>query len=74
MLEGRTTMDLMSIAGAGGGFDINVAGRTTMDLMSIAGAAAKSGARLTFRGLASRTTMDLMSIAGAGKGTVQFAD
>lgn len=68
----HTTLDLMQIAGAGGGLDFDASTRPTLDLMQIAGAAANKGGRLIFRGLQNRTTLDLMQIAGAGRGTVQF--
>ena len=74
MLKNRTTIDLCSIARAGGGIDIEVGTRTLDDLCSIARAASESGSRLYLRGLGNRTTPDLCSIARAGKGAVVFAD
>jgi hypothetical protein len=69
-MTARTTVDLMQIAAAGGGLDIEVGSRLTVDLMQIAGAAANSGAKVTMRGLGARASLDLMQIASAGRGNV----
>jgi hypothetical protein len=72
--ELKQTSELVSIAAAGGGFDINVSLRPTPDLVAIAGAAKRGNARLIFRGLHLRQHSELVSIASAGGGAVTFAD
>lgn len=74
MVGALNAEDLISIATAGGGLDLDVSGRASNELMSIASAASQSGARIIFRGLGGRMISELISIAAAGKGAVQFAD
>lgn len=71
-LQGRTTLDLVQIASAGGGFKLEAAGRATLDLVQIAAAAARSKARVVFINMAGRSTLDLVQIATAGQGSVSF--
>lgn len=72
MLENRTTDEMIQIARAGGGFELDAAVRTTDELVQIARAASGKGANVTFTGLATRTTDELIQIARAGKGCVIF--
>jgi hypothetical protein len=73
-MNGRMTADLVAIVSAGGGLDIDASMRMTPDLQAIAAAAARSGATVIFRGMASRMTNELQATAAAGKGRVIFAD
>ncbi|OHB39322.1 MAG: hypothetical protein A2Y09_03560 [Planctomycetes bacterium GWA2_39_15] len=68
--ELKTTMELVQIAAAGGGFRLDAAMRTTPELVQIAAAASRTGARVTFAGLKFRTTPELVQISAAGKGCV----
>jgi DNA replication protein len=73
MFETRQTDDLVRIAAAGGGFELNAGSRHTDDLVRIAAAAAGRG-RITLRGLSTRHTDDIVRISAAGKGSAFFAD
>jgi DNA replication protein len=68
--EMKTTLELVQIAAAGGGFHLDAKTRTTLELVQIAAAASQKGARLAFAGLNMRTTAELVQIAAAGKGCV----
>ncbi len=74
MFEARTTEELVRIAIAGGGFDLNASARTTDELVRIAIAAKNNRARIGFRGLGARTTDEIVRIAIAGGGAVKFLD
>lgn len=74
MFESKSIGDLISIAAAGGGMEIEVSARSTGDLTRLATAAASGNARIYMRGLTARSTGDLASIARAGRGYVVFAD
>jgi hypothetical protein len=67
----RVTNDLIRIAAAGGGFEINTNGRTTDDLVRIA-AAAKGEAIIVIRKVSHMSVDDLVRIATTGKGSVVF--
>ena len=69
---GRTTDDLVRVASAGAGFEMNPVGRTTDDLVRIASAMKNGGGTLTILGTIGRTTDDLVRIAAAGRGHVVF--
>lgn len=73
-LEAKATEDLIRIAAAGGGFNINASGRSTEDLIRVAAAAGNKGARVSFIGMRSKSTEDLIRIGAAGKGAVVFED
>ena len=72
MFESRTVDEIVRIAGAGGGFRMDVRSRRTDDLWRIATAAAKKGSRIIFEGLEARTTDELWRIAKAGEGCIAF--
>lgn len=72
MLNARTTDDLVRIALAGGGFELEAAARSTDDLVRIALAGSNKGARIVFSGMSARTTDDLVRVSLAGKGSVFF--
>ena len=74
MFEDRKMEDVLRIALAGGGMDMQASNRTTVELTRMALAGSTSGRRLIFRGLADRQPEDLVRIALAGRGTVLFAD
>lgn len=70
--EQRSTIELVQIATAGGGFRLDAGLRSTLELAQIATAASKAGARVTFAGLNLRSTIELVQIATAGRGSVVF--
>jgi len=73
--ELKTVDDLVRIAYAGGGFELDARVKTTDDLVRIAAAASGSGARLAFNGISKlRTTDEIVRIAFAGKGAVTFGE
>jgi hypothetical protein len=74
MFEVWQTNDVVRLAAAGDGFEMNAAGRPTEDLIRIAAAAGSSEARIVFRGLGVRPLSELIRIAAAGKGGVTFTD
>ena len=71
-LENRLTDDLVRIASAGGGFQLNVATRMTDDLVRIAAAAKIGECQVIFTGMETRMTNDLVRIASAAQGHVIF--
>jgi hypothetical protein len=71
-MDNRTTDELVRIALAGGGFELDAARRTTDDLVRIALAAGNKPARLRLVNVMTRTTDELTRIALAGKGAVFF--
>ncbi|WP_279142618.1 hypothetical protein [Photobacterium phosphoreum] len=72
--ENRTTRELVQIAAAGGGFELNGEIKTTRELVQIAAAGANSGANLIFIGLSKLSTRELVQIAAAGKGCVTLSE
>jgi hypothetical protein len=68
--ELRTTLDLVQLAAAGGGFRLDANLRPTLELVQIAAAARNGGARVTFAGLTMRPQQELVQIAAAGKRAV----
>jgi hypothetical protein len=73
MIQDRPTGDLVRLVAAGGGIDMDMTVRPVEDLIRIATAAARTGARVIFRGTRGRAVTDLIAIATAGKGCVMFA-
>ena len=73
-LQTKTTSELIKIAAAGAGFNLNTSHKTTSELIKIATAASTSGAQLTFSGLKNKTTSELIKIGAAGKGCVVIED
>lgn len=74
MFEGLPTDDLVRIAAAGGGFELNAGERPTVDLVRIATAARNKGARLKFSGIGAMSVSDLIRIAAAGDGCVELLE
>lgn len=74
MFEYWHTNDIVRLAAAGGGFEIDVGTRSIEDLVRIAAAAGTNRSRVVFRGLTVRHLDELVRIAAAGKGCVSFAD
>jgi hypothetical protein len=74
MFEHWHTNDIVRLAAAGGGFEIDVATRSTEDLVRIAAATGTNRSRIVFRGLMVRRIDELVRIAAAGNGCVSFAD
>lgn len=72
-MQGKTAMECVQIASAGGGMTIDGAHRTTMELVQIAAAAARSSASIEIKNSQFKTTMELVQIASAGKGCVRFS-
>jgi hypothetical protein len=72
-MQHRLTSDLVRIAAAGGGLDLEAGQRLTSDLVRIASAMAGGGGTLILRGMTHRPTSDLVRIASAGRGRVIFA-
>lgn len=72
MFETRTTDELVRIALAGGGFELNAATRTTEDLVRIALATSTVGAKVSFSGLNTRPTDEIVRISLAGRGNISF--
>jgi hypothetical protein len=72
-MQYRPTNDLLRIAAAGGGLELEASLRPTADLMRIAAACANGGGTLILRGMSLRPTDDLMRIAAAGQGKVIFS-
>lgn len=70
--ELRPINDLVMIANAGGGFELDAKLRPTNDLVMIANAAARGNAIVILYGMKLRPTNDLVMIANAGKGKIQF--
>lgn len=68
----RSTEDLVKIAAFGGSFTLDAANRSTDELVRIVAFAAKSGARITLRGMEQRSTDDLIRIASFARGCVHF--
>jgi hypothetical protein len=69
---GRPAIFVRLVA-AGGGIDMDMTVRPVEDLIRIAPAAARTGARVIFRGTRGRPVNDLIAIATAGKNWVTFA-
>lgn len=67
----KSTVDLCSIARAGGSISIP-SSKSTVDLCSIARAGVESGASLIVRDAGRKSTVDLCSIARANPGKVIF--
>lgn len=74
MFETRPTLELVQIAQAGGGFELDARMRSTLDLVQIATAASRGGGTIVLKGLVLRSTLELVQIAQAGRGRVIFAD
>jgi DNA replication protein len=74
MFEGLPTDDLVRIAAAGGGFELNAGQRPTVDLVRIATAARSKGARLKISGLGMMSVNDLIRISAAGGGCVELSE
>lgn len=68
----KSTLDLQSIARAGGGISIDATSKSTLDLQSIARNAQESGATLIIRNADCKSTLDLQSIARSAPGKVIF--
>ena len=68
----RSTEDRVKIAALGGSFTLDAANRSTDELVRIVAFAAKSGARITLRGMEQRSTDDLIRIASFARGCVHF--
>lgn len=73
-LSKRPMEELVQIAAAGGGIELNMSRRPTAELVQIASAAAHGGSPIRFRGIAARPTNELVEIAAAGNGQVIFVD
>ena len=73
MFENKTTLEIVQIAAAGGGFRLKANNRTTLELVQIA-AASNKGTKIFFSGLRNRTQLELVQIAAAGKGCIFFDD
>ena len=71
MYELKDLNDLIRIANAGGGWEMEAGLRSTNDLVRLANAAGGKG-RLVLSGMTLRPTEDLIRIANAGKGSVFF--
>jgi hypothetical protein len=71
MYELKDLNDLIRIANAGGGWEMEAGLRSTNDLVRLANAAGGKG-RLVLNGMTLRPTEDLIRIANAGKGSVFF--
>lgn len=71
MFETRDINDLIRLANAGGGWEMEAGLKATNDLVRLANAAAGKG-RLVLSGMAMRPNDDLIRIANAGKGSVFF--
>ena len=69
---GKSTDQLVRIAAAGGGMQINAKGKSTDQLTRIAAAASNSGAQIAIISSSSKSTDQLVRIAAAGKGCVVF--
>jgi hypothetical protein len=69
-----TTEELVRIARAGGGLEVDASRRTGDDLTRIALAAASKGARLRISNSRSKTTDELVRIVLAAKGKVTLLD
>jgi DNA replication protein len=74
MFEHWDTNEIVRLAAAGGGFEIDASLRPTNDLIRIAAAAGGKGARVVFRGLTPRPVDELIRIAAAGQGCVSFTE
>ena len=68
----KSINDLIKIAAAGGGMELEVSLKSTDDLIRIAAAAAVHKSPLVLTGLEMRSVNDLIRIAAAGKGAVHF--
>jgi DNA replication protein len=73
-MQYRDTNDLLRIAAAGGGLELEGSLRPTNDLVRIAAACAKGGGTLILRGMSLKPTEDLLRIAAASKGKVIFSN
>jgi hypothetical protein len=71
MYELKDLNDLIRIANAGGGWEMEAGLKSTNDLIRLANAAGGKG-RLVLSGMAMRPTEDLIRIANAGQGSVFF--
>ncbi|MEV5031630.1 hypothetical protein MRBLMC3_000813 [Sphingobium sp. LMC3-1-1.1] len=67
-----TQLELLGLAGAGGGIDISVRGFKQIDLLGIAGAGKSKGAKLILRDAGLLSSLDRLGIAGANPGNVTF--
>ncbi len=71
----RTTNDLMRIAAAGGGMELDLGAFPVDDILRIAAAASnKPGTRLVLYNIGALALNDLLRIAAAGSGAVVFRD
>ena len=70
--DGKSVNDLVRIAAAGGGFEIDRGFLTVDDLVRIAAAASTHQARVTVTNLGMLSINDLVRIGAAGKGSVSF--
>jgi hypothetical protein len=73
-VNNKTVDELVRMALAGGGLDMDISRRTTDELVRIALAGNNKGIRLRFTGCGRKTTDELVRIALASKGAVVFAD
>lgn len=67
-----TIDQIVRIAAAGGGMNINTQGKTVDQVVRIAAAASNNKAQLVIRNTQNYTTDQLVRIAAAGKGCVFF--
>lgn len=72
--EHLSTIDVVRIAAAGGGFLFDTNGKTVSDLVRIAAAAGSSGAKITFKSLGKRPVSEIIRIAAAGKGNITLEE
>ena len=72
-MHNRTTDDLVRIALAGGGFEIDASSRTTDEIVRIASATGNRPSKLKVSNTGKKTTDDLVRIALAGIGSVFIA-
>ena len=59
---GKTTLDLMQLAGLGTNLKIDASTKTTLDLIQISGSIGLKGGHLTLTNCSKKTTLDLMQI------------
>ncbi len=72
-MENRNLEDLVRIAAAGGGFEMDATRHHTDNLVRIVAAAQQHKARIHIRNTAIVSTDNLVRIAAAGQGVVTFA-
>jgi hypothetical protein len=73
-LDTLPIVDLLRIASAGGGLELDVRRFTVADLARVAAAARGGGSRLVLRKVALLTVDDMIRIGSAGGGAVTFGD